>query len=97
MRWTKANLVSVSVVNSLGRRARSKPWLPSERSVKRNARRRRRSRRESRRRRRDRKPRKTAQRCRRIKTILLMVRDFVILNFGLLFSEVVLLTVDCKC
>lgn len=74
----KANVVFVPVVDSLGRRARSKPWLPSERSVKRNARRRRRSRRGSRRRRKDRKPRRTAQRCRRRKTILLMVQDFVI-------------------
>lgn len=77
MRRAKANAVSVLAVDSPGRRARSKPWLPSERSVKRNARRRRRSRRGSRRRRKGRKPRTAAQRCRRRRTIPLMVRDFV--------------------
>lgn len=77
VRRAKANAVSVLAVDSPGRRARSKPWLPSERSVKRNARRRRRSRRGSRRRRKGRKPRTAAQRCRRRRTIPLMVRDFV--------------------
>lgn len=74
VRRTKANAAFILVLDSRGRRARNKPWLPSERSAKRNARRRRRSRRGSRRRRKGRKPRRTAQRCRRRRTIPLMVR-----------------------
>lgn len=64
------------VVDSPGRRARSRPWLLNERSAKRNARRRRRSRRGSRRKRKGRKLRRTAQRCRRRKTIQLMVSAY---------------------
>lgn len=61
------------VLLSHERRARSRPWLPSGRSARRNARRRRRSRRESKRKRRDRKSRRTRPKCRSRRRIQLKV------------------------